>query len=124
MKLGQYIAIGGFAYFAFFMLRGRKREDENLDSEGVPNYSDNIIEIDRGNGIIEYRSKDGRVSSVNTRFNRKQDGTREFYVGDELRSSTATPSVTPTPATPTDLGIGFGMNTYTSINGNGRSVSF
>ena len=124
MKLGQYIVIGGLAYFAFFMLRGRKKEEMILDSGGDPMFSDNIIEIDRGDGIIEYRSKDGKLSTVNTRFNRKQDGTREFYVGDELRSSTATPPVTPTPAAPTSLGIGFGMNSYTSINGNGRSVSF
>jgi len=65
MKLGQYIVIGGIAYFAFFMLRGRKKEKVSLDSGGVPIYSENIVEIDRGDGVIEYRSKDGRLSSTN-----------------------------------------------------------
>lgn len=124
MKLGQYIVIGGLAYFAFFMLRKPKQDSSvNYDSNGDGIYS-GLNEIDRGDGIIEYRSDDGKLSTVNTGFNRKQDGTREFYVGGELRSSTGIPSVTPAPESPTSLGVGFGMNSYTSINGNGRSVSF
>lgn len=110
MKLGQYIVIGGLAYFAFFMLRGRKTEEENLISGGVPTYSDDFVEIDRGNGIIEYRSDDGKLSSVNV-------GTYNPNPQASQRSAIDR-TVSPTPS------AGFGMNSYTSINGNGRSVSF
>ena len=78
MKLGQYIVIGGLAYFAFFMLRKPKQDSSvNYDSNGDGIYS-GLNEIDRGDGIIEYRSDDGKLSTVNTGFNRMQDGSREF----------------------------------------------
>ncbi len=120
MKLGNYIVIGGLTYLAFYMLIGRKKEEVILEEGGVPIYSDSIEEINRGGGIIEYRSKDGRLSSTNVGFGRYQDGTREMYVGGQMVSSTANPPTTsPTPRVESDL------NSYNSINGSGgRSVAF
>jgi len=120
MKLGNYIVIGGLTYLAFYLLMSRKKAEENLVSGGVPIYSDSIEEIQHGSGIIEYRSKDGRLSSTNVGFSRYQDGTREMYVDGQLVSSTANPPTTsPTPRVENSL------NSYNSISGSGgRSVSF
>lgn len=103
MKLGQYIVIGGIAYFAFFMLRKPKTVIEGGDSE-------EYLEVVRGEGIIEYRSDDGKLSSVNV-------GT---YNPNEQASQRPAIDRPVSPAPSVDLG----MNSYTSINGNGRSVSF
>ncbi len=110
MKLGQYIVIGGIAYFAFFMLRKPKQgEPVAYAPNGEPVYTD-LNQIDRGDGIIEYRSDDGKLSSVNV-------GTYNPNEQASQRSAIDRP-VSPAPT------VGFGMNSYTSINGNGRSVSF
>jgi len=113
MKLGQYIVIGGIAYFAYFMLR-RPTQGVTVeyDSNGEPIYSDNIIEIDRGDGIIEYRSEDGTLSSVNVgTYNPNPQASQRPAID------------RPTNPVPT---VDLGMNSYTSISGqsNGRSVSF
>lgn len=109
MKLGQYIVIGGLAYFAFFMLRKPKGEPVAYSPNGEPVYAD-LNQIDRGDGIIEYRSDDGRLSSVNV-------GTYNPNPQASQRPAIDRP-VSPAPS------VDLGMNSYTSINGNGRSVSF
>jgi len=112
MKLGQYIVVGGIVYFAFFMLRKpRQGVPVTYDSNGEPIYSD-LIEIDRGNGIVEYRSEDGKLSTVNVgTYNPNPQASQRPAID---RPTNPLPSV--------DLGL----NSYTSINGdsNGRSVTF
>lgn len=110
MKLGQYIVIGGIAYFAYFMLRRPRQSQPVTDANGDSTYSDNIIVIDRGNGVIEYRSEDGTLSSVNV-------GT---YNPNEQASQRPALNVSTSPTPNVD----YGLNSYASINGNGRSVSF
>lgn len=120
MKLGNYIVIGGLAYLAYYLVAGRKKEEVILEEGGVPIYSDSIEEIHHSDGVIEYRSKDGRLSATNVGFNYLQDGTREKFVDGQMVSSTANPPTTsPTPRVESEL------NSYNSINGSGgRSVAF
>lgn len=112
MKLGQYIVIGGIAYFAYFMLRKpRQGVPVDYDSNGEPIYPD-LNQIDRGGGIIEYRSDDGKLSTVNVgTYNPNPQASQRPAID------------RPTNPLPT---VDLGMNSYTSINGqsNGRSVSF
>lgn len=110
MKLGQYIVIGGIAYFAYFMLRKpRQGEPVAYAPNGEPVYA-NLNQIDRGDGIIEYRSDDGTLSTVNVgTYNPNPQASQRPAID------------RPTNPLPT---VDLGMNSYTSINENGRSVSF